>query len=338
MKNYKYFILFIWFGFGSTFFLQKMDSAPILEIALVSSSITLILYLFTNFIYTPIMLKAIKGKNIPLFITQTLSMSIVEATILALIGETFSQLEHFGVIPIYGIIINLMNISFNDWLSMFFITILINFGTYGFTFYKENMELHKILAESQLKTLQAQINPHFMFNVLNHIDILMRKDVVLASDLLLKYSEILRYQLYSGEKEQITIVEEIDFLKSFIEVEKIRWKDKLNVTCSWNIDNNDFTLPPLLLIIFIENAFKHVSRSTSKKGYITIKLEQKDDVIQLNIENSKSIIENIPKSNSGIGLENIKKRLSLLYPKKHSLTITDSALIYYTKLIIRTHL
>ena len=90
--------------------------------------------------------------------------------------------------------------------------------------------------EYQLRTLQHQVTPHFMFNVLNHIHILMQTDVDLASDLLIKYSEILRYQLYNGDKQKVTLEQDIQFLKDFIAVEEIRWGDKLVVTSSWKIE------------------------------------------------------------------------------------------------------
>lgn len=281
------------------------------------------------------MLASIERKNNPLFISKTLLLSGIESLILTVICKLFSDLEHITAFSFSQIGADLMTTTIDNWLVMFFISILFNFGFYGLTFYKRNMELHKILAESQLKTLQAQINPHFMFNVLNHIDVLMRKDVELASELLVKYSEILRYQLYCGEKEQISISEEVGFLKSFVDVEKIRWKDKIDVICIWNMENMGFKLSPLLLIVFIENAFKHVSRSTSTRGYIHIELTQKGGTLQLNIENSKSLIPNEKNGTLGIGLDNITKRLDILYPKKYNLTIKDSDTIYCSKLIIK---
>ena len=121
------------------------------------------------------------------------------------------------------------------------------------------MKLHEALVESQLKILQQQISPHFMFNVLNHINILMQEDINLASSLLIRYSKILRYQLDSDKNSKVSIGQEVQFLKDFIEIEKVRWGNELTINCSWKIEDNQKAFPALLLITFIENAFKHAN-------------------------------------------------------------------------------
>lgn len=197
--------------------------------------------------------------------------------------------------------------------------------------YYEYSILQQTNLESQLKLLHAQINPHFMFNVLNYLHVLMQKDTDLASTLLLKYSDVLRYQLYSGKKGTVKLDQEIQFLKDFIDVEKFRWEDKLEVTCSWTMDNPNKDIPPLLLMPFIENAFKHVSRSAYNKGFIHILFEQKNNQIYLEVENSKSD-KPVKKKSTGIGLENIKARLQILYGQRYSLTIKESDTVYLVKL------
>lgn len=204
----------------------------------------------------------------------------------------------------------------------------------GVLLYYEYSELRNINLKYQLQILHSQINPHFMFNVLNHIYVLMEKDVNMASTLLLKYSDTLRYQLYTGKEDFVCLDKEIKYLKDYIDVEKFRWEGKLDVTCSWDIENGNKKIPPLLLITFIENAFKHVSRSQLRKGFIKIAFIQNDSYIFLEVENSKS---NEPKNrgkSSGIGLENIKARLDLLYHKRYDLEIKETESIYSIKLSI----
>lgn len=203
----------------------------------------------------------------------------------------------------------------------------------GILLYYEYSELRSTNLKYQLQILHSQINPHFMFNVLNHIYILMEKDVNMASSLLLKYSDTLRYQLYSGKEEWTKLDKEVQFLKNYIDVEKFRWDGKLDVLCIWNIEDGSRNIPPLLLITFIENAFKHVSRSQSKKGFIRISLKQVDDTLFLEVVNSKSNDSKKVKS-SGIGLANVKTRLDILYPKRYNLDIEDTDSVYTTKLII----
>ncbi|MDU1892181.1 MAG: histidine kinase [Dysgonomonas sp.] len=204
----------------------------------------------------------------------------------------------------------------------------------GILLYYEYTELKNINLKYQLQILHSQINPHFMFNVLNHIYILMQKDVDMASSLLLKYSDALRYQLYSGKNETAILEQEVQFLKNYIDVEKFRWEGKLDVTCSWNIENNKTEIAPLLLITFIENAFKHVSRSQHQKGFITISLVQQGNTVTLEVKNSKSNSNKKKEKDSGIGLANVKARLDILYPKRYTLTIDDEDETYLIKLSI----
>lgn len=198
----------------------------------------------------------------------------------------------------------------------------------GILLYYEYSELRNMNLKYHLQILHAQINPHFMFNVLNHIYILMQKDVDKASTLLLKYSDTLRYQLYSGKKGMVTLDKEVHFLKDYIDVEKFRWEGKLDVTTSWDIENSNKEIPPLLLVTFVENAFKHVSRSGKDKGYIDIELVQKGNQLYLKVENSKSEVSGKKDKDSGIGLENAKTRLNILYPKNHSLQIENNKTDY----------
>ncbi|MDR1201904.1 MAG: histidine kinase, partial [Tannerellaceae bacterium] len=208
-------------------------------------------------------------------------------------------------------------------MNAYLISLTINLSFCGLRFFEQNIKLQKELAETSLQILKAQITPHFMFNVLNHVNILMRKEPDWASSILVQYTNILRYQLYSGKKDFVGIKQEIEFLKDFIDIEKIRWKNSIEVKYSWKIEDDNITIAPLLLITFVENAFKHVSRSKTEKGHVYIDLRQKSGELVLNVENSK-YADDEPykkKEESGIGLENIRKRLDILYPNKHCLLI-----------------
>jgi len=205
----------------------------------------------------------------------------------------------------------------------------------GILLYYEYSELRNTNLRYHLEILHSQINPHFMFNVLNHIYILMQKDVDKASTLLLKYSDTLRYQLYSGKKGLVTLDQEIHFLKDYVDVEKFRWEGKLDVNTSWDIENGNKEISPLLLITFIENAFKHVSRSDQNKGFIDIVLTQKGNGINLKVVNSKSKESGSQKKESGIGLQNAKSRLDILYPNCHTLSIENGDSVYRIELSIK---
>ena len=131
-----------------------------------------------------------------------------------------------------------------------------------------------------------------MFNVLNHINILMQDNVPLASSLLEKYSDILRYQLYNGQKELISLEQEIEFLQNYIAIENIRWEDKLAVSTEWEVEDGSIGFPPLLLLTFIENAFKHASHTPTEKGQVQIRFKQNAHHILLEVGNTSSRICN----------------------------------------------
>ena len=176
-----------------------------------------------------------------------------------------------------------------------------------------------------------------MFNVLNHIHTLMQTNTELASALLLQYADMLRYQLYRGKVEKVMLQEEIQFVQDFIEIEKLRWGKKVIVYTDWNIDNKSTEIPPLLLISFIENAFKYASRTIDKAGFVKIVFRQQRTNISLEVENSKPIEvqQKLNKDNaSGIGLENTRQRLNLLYGENYHLDIQETETTYYSKLEI----
>ncbi|ULT23745.1 histidine kinase [Sphingobacterium sp. E70] len=152
-------------------------------------------------------------------------------------------------------------------------SLLINGTACGIRFYQEHAniqqdhsQLQQNFLESQLKILQDQVNPHFMFNVLNHIHILMKKNVDMADFLLLKFSDILRYQLYECNQSFVLLSRELQYLQNFITIEQMRWGDELEVDCNWSQSTEDLHIAPLMLICFVENAFKHVDRLPNQKA------------------------------------------------------------------------
>jgi len=287
---------------------------------------------FVNHLSGTLLQRAIKKKKATAFVFQFILYSAIIGGFFLAYLYLFSYLEYKGVFPASKYFD--MHVPF----SMLFIPIsagvMINACICGIRFFEENAKLKKTLLEYQLRTLQHQVTPHFMFNVLNHIHILMQTDVELASDLLIKYSDILRYQLYNGDKEKIKLEQDIRFLKDFIAVEEVRWKGKLTVTCSWRVEDPQKEIPALLFITFIENAFKHVSRSDFEKGYINIDFEQKDNTITLEVENSKSKLPVKRNNSCKLGLRNIKERLEILYYGNYNLSIDETDSVYRVKLII----
>jgi len=332
-KKYDRFVILIWIFLTIVFWFRYIPDSSMLQGGLLACCIMLCLYPFTTYLSKSLLQKAMKQKRMLLFAGQFFLVSAISALFIPLILHAFLYLEQSGFFPPSELLLGRSHFSIL-YINALLVALFVNFGFCGLRFHEESMKLHEALVESQLKILQQQISPHFMFNVLNHINILMQEDINLASSLLIKYSKILRYQLDSDKNSKVSIAQEVQFLKDFIEIEKVRWGNELTINCSWKIEDNQQAFPALLLITFIENAFKHVARGISEKVYVNIAFEQIANSVCLEVENSKSGIQQEKDRVSGIGLENVKKRLEILYGQHYDLTIKDTETTYYTKLVI----
>lgn len=184
-----------------------------------------------------------------------------------------------------------------------------------------NQRLEKDQLQTELKFLKSQLNPHFLFNALNSIYFLIKKDPEAAADSLAKFSEMLRYQLYDCNDNRIALQQEVNFLKNFIQLSQLR-KNRLQVKVDFDSSINGEQIAPLLLIPFVENAFKHVSAFKDQENWIEIKLQLQNQQLQLQVENSiENVLTTVTQQDSqgGIGLANVKRRLALTYPNAHHL-------------------
>jgi len=186
-------------------------------------------------------------------------------------------------------------------------------------------------AKTELLHLKSQVNPHFFFNMLNNLYGLVGTDAKKAQDLILKLSDMMRYSIYEGEKELVTLEEEVDYLKNYIELHKMRYHKDIDIKFTSDIAENHKVMP-LLFIILLENAFKHGVENLRKDAYVYVNISTQGNDIQFMVENNFDATE-ITK-NHGIGLKNLKRRLELGYLNKHSLTVTSTNEIYKAVLTI----
>jgi two-component system LytT family sensor kinase len=192
-------------------------------------------------------------------------------------------------------------------------------------------ETAKEKAEAELNFLKSQINPHFVFNSLNAVYFLIDKNNAEARNSLHKFSDMLRYQLYELNGDKIPVEREVSYLKDYVDLQKLR-KDKnylVEFTSSPSVAG--FSIEPLLLIPFVENAFKHISHYPEKGNFVKLDLSRSNGHFNFSIENSKEPIATMEKQ-GGIGLVNVKRRLELLYPGKYSLNINDKGDLYKVEL------
>ena len=178
-------------------------------------------------------------------------------------------------------------------------------------------------ATAELNFLKSQINPHFVFNSLNSVYFLIDKQNAAARDSLEKFSDMLRYQLYECSTNQVSIEKEIDYLKDYIDLQRLRRDDNCIIDLRISPGLKGFQIAPLLLIPFVENAFKHLSHYNHGDNQVAIHLEKEDGSMILAVSNTREEKGSNPGTLNpgGIGLRNVKRRLELLYPGRHSLVI-----------------
>lgn len=181
-------------------------------------------------------------------------------------------------------------------------------------------ELQKEKTQAELKYLKGQINPHFLFNTLNNIYSLARKGSDQTSDAVLKLSKLMRFMLYEASNDTILLTDELKLIQDYIALEKLRYGDRLSITYKEALDNPQQSIAPLMLIHFIENAFKHGASESRFDSFIHMNITLVKGLLQVVVTNSKA--DAAGKSGNKIGLENIRRQLELVYPK-HELTFQD---------------
>lgn len=165
--------------------------------------------------------------------------------------------------------------------------------------------------QSELGFLKSQINPHFLFNTLNNIYSLARKKSDETPQIVIKLSKLLRYVLYGTEMKFTEISKEIDFLNDYIDLQKIRFDERLKVDFCFNIDDDNAQILPLLMIPIVENAFKHGAAQSTKNSFINIDLKLKSGMLHFKLNNSFECAD--IETKKGIGLKNLKRQLELIY-------------------------
>ncbi len=194
-------------------------------------------------------------------------------------------------------------------------------------------DVSKEKAETELQFLKSQINPHFLFNSLNSIYFLIDKQNTEARQTLLQFSDLLRYQLYDCNADTIEIEKELAYLHDYVKLQQLRKDNSYEVIMEQQENVKGFRITPLLLIPFVENAFKHISHYTERKNFVHIGMDKKESYFHFHISNSKDRHRSM-EPRGGIGLANVKRRLELIYPAKYELQIKEDAEIFSVTLDI----
>ena len=199
---------------------------------------------------------------------------------------------------------------------------------------QRNLQLQKENTESQLQLLTARVHPRFLFNTLNNIYSKTQNESPEGSKMIMQLSDMLRYILNEGSKTLVPLEKELTMIQDYINLEKIRYGNQLDLCVSLPQNANDLQIAPLMILPFVENAFKHGASRFLKEPWINLKIEISGNELSMKLMNGKDPEPQKLQSGSGIGIINVKKRLELLYAGKYKLNITDEPEVYTTDLRI----
>jgi hypothetical protein len=196
-----------------------------------------------------------------------------------------------------------------------------------------NTQLQKENTEAQLQLLTAQVHPHFLFNTLNNIYSQTQTESPRGSSMIIGLSDLLRYILYEGSKPQVLLKQELSMINEYINLEKLRYGNKLDVHVLMPDKTDNIYIAPLLLLPFIENCFKHGTSNMLENPWINLTIELKKEMLVMKLMNGK--MHTTGNKKPGIGIANVKKRLDLLYKDNYDLQIREESEVFVIDLSIR---
>lgn len=271
---------------------------------------------------------------------KKLVQSVVYALLICVAAALFGSLLigiRFGTGRLFGA-------GMGAFSGMLFTMVLIGLATgtvaviiKGFITWYDELKWKEVLQAKnhamELALVKSQLDPHFLFNTINNIDILILKDATLASEYLNKLSDILRFMLFETKTAQIALTKEIEYIEKYVALQKIRTSNANFVHFSVQGNLSNKTIAPMIFIPFIENAFKHVSNKKTENA-ITIRISSEEKQLRFECENQFGTHTAL--SSNGLGNDLIEKRLALLYPKRHTLVLSNQNQLYQVDLVI-TH-
>ncbi len=335
--------------FGCLFFLFwllfKVGGMPVIPLALLSTTVDVAISMGALVVTVEVLLpRLIYRRKVALFCAFFLALVLLGGTAiilsqLRLLGRSLSgyqkDIEHYHEHYFYWFWADLI---FGSYFMVFFISavgaaVQLAIGRMQAQHQLDQVQREKALSE--LEFLKQQVNPHFLFNALNTVYYKIDRSNGQARETLQRFSNMLRYQLYECNNTLVEVEKELLFLRSYVDLQKERLNDNYKITCGDMDGIQDFLISPFLLVPLIENCFKHVSGHPDRENTIFIDCRMEEGTFRLYTRNS--IVEG-PEQGSGgggIGLENVRRRLALVYPGRHELTTGRKGLFYEALLRIQ---
>jgi two-component system sensor histidine kinase LytS len=280
-----------------------------------------------------------------LVLQETLELAIPSYAQILLILPSFNRRRWWRGILMYLVLLLLLvvllpyilNAVGKAFGTLFYITDLVDwrqehitFSVVAFTIIASSVRIaldrlirDKEQKENELRHLKAQLNPHFLFNTLNNLYGLSVAESKKLPDLMLKLSDLLRYSLYDTNQHYVALQKEADYIANYVELEKIRLNDSTDIRIEVEGDLTEQYIAPLLLIVFIENSFKHLSSAKGQQALVHISLSVQEKKLRLNVKNSidpSFMPRQTDRRKGGLGLDNARQRLDLIYPRQYTLT------------------
>lgn len=308
--------LFIWFFFFLILLTSMQGGSRV-----VTSFFAILLLAPAVYVNSLFILPFFRKKTIvffALFITNSIVFAVVSVFLIKIVSN--DKLELMMFVNFLGIMI----------LTLVFAS--------SIKIARDSFVLRQQENEAELKLLKAQLNPHFLFNTLNNLYGLSVIKSSRLPNLMLKLSDLLRYSLYETKETYVPLKKEIQYLENYMALEKIRLEDTTEITFTKQGALDLVVIAPMLLIVFVENSFKHLSNLQDKKREVSVLIKEENNqltfICKNTIDTSKAEEISLEKGRSGIGLVNAKKRLALMYQEKHKLTIKENRNSYKIELIL----
>ena len=221
-----------------------------------------------------------------------------------------------------------------DFTVLFFISTLVLMIWWLVTQIRSILTLKKEKKVAELLHLKSQVNPHFFFNTLNNLYGLVGQDNTKAHQIILRLSDMMRYSIYEGQKDWVTLADEITYIENYLDLHRMRYHKSIDIRFIIEAEDRSIKIMPLLFIIMVENAFKHGVEKLRSGAFVYIQLTATKQFVDFEIENNFDVEET--DSSEGIGLKNLKQRLELVYANKYELEVSPPKTdLYKIKLRIR---
>lgn len=295
-----------------------------------------VIYFINYYLFIPFLL--FKGKKLYFYLANTAAIFLINIHYLVIfLSFTFSSYpeitREYGTHAWYGM---------TTW---YFFLILFDIASASLAFaVRTSIRNRKIKeqlidekqrhTEAELHWLKNQLNPHFLFNTLNNISSLAQIDIDLTQDSIARLSDLLRYAMYETDKPSVSLEKEVEFMRNYIALMSLRCNSKTRITTNFEVQNPMTQITPLLLISFVENAFKH-GISSNQRSFIDISLHEEDNELTFTCDNSNFPKHENDHSGKGIGLSNMQRRLQLLYPGRYAFSSSVEDNIYHVYLKIK---